>query len=586
MLYSPLNTKLIFELKTFLSANTENLMDRILNYAIELGYSKYTSTLKEAWRASIVGLNTSISDYLDNYSVTPELACGEDGGEDPVSAFGVLEAKRHRQRGISIDMFLGLYKYYLWAYLDTLDDFDGEEADRAVLREFIIKVFGKIEHAFVVEWVSQSTESKINELSVENRLLTNEKNKYLTIFESAFIPLIYLDKEGGVENINHSALSLFESGDRSGAFYYGDAKMSLPAELADYIGGFIESKVLSQNQISELNLNGTQYVFEVRLKRMLDISGKFSGIMMSLHDVTEVGNLLSESDSLKKLNEVLGEQLDRQQEIRRKHEAELFNMKKLTDMGLMINAIAHQWRQPINALGLYIQDIVMEAELGGLQSEYLEDFRQNTMKLITNLSDTIDDFRTFYKPDKEKANFEIIHAVTELLRLINVQITSKQIDISVKCSCRHKSYECVNSFLNAPCEYRETRVYGFPGEFKQVFMNVLYNAIYSIKENIAKGKVHRGRLDIVIEAKDEFVGLSITDNGTGIPEDVLAKVFDPYFTTKDEGMGTGLGLYMSKLIIEEHMKGSITAQNNDVGAMFTIRIPVDVSQAQSAAKSI
>jgi len=581
MIYKQLSPKFINELNIFLRLHTDELMDRILKYAIDLEYSKYTSTLREAWRASIEGLNISISEYLKQADVTPEIACRDTAKADPVAAFGVLEARKHRQRGITLQMFLGLFKYYLWAYLDELEYFSSCEDDRKTAKELIIKVFSRIEHSFVVEWDTMSPESRNNELAAENRLLTNEKNKYLTIFESVFIPLLYLDTNGNIENLNHSALSLFASCDRSGAFYYGDITVGLPAELNAEVQRFIGSINENSNSILELNLNGRVYVFELRFRRMLDISNKFSGVILSLHDVTEVGNLLSESNSLKKLNAALGEMLDKQQEIRRKHETELFQMKKLTDMGLMINAIAHQWRQPINALGLYVQDMAEEAACGNVSGEYVEEFRDNAMSLISNLSETIDDFRTFYKPDKERSEFEVIKTIGELLRLVGVQFSSKQIDISLECSCGHKNGGCISRQMNVSCPHGQTAVFGFCGEFKQVFLNIIYNALYSINERMEAEHSRRGRLEVSVSSAGSSVSVTIQDNGTGIPAKVLSKIFDPYFTTKCEGKGTGLGLYMSKMIIEEHMQGSILAENNHTGAVFTVRIPSSAMTALS-----
>jgi len=573
MIHKQLSPKFINELNIFLRLHTEDLMDRILKYAIDLDYSKYTSTLREAWRASIEGLNTSIAQYLQQSDVTPEITCRDAAKVDPVAAFGVLEARKHRQRGITLQMFLGLFKYYLWAYLDELEYFGGCEDDRKTAKELIIKVFSRIEHAFVVEWDTLSPELKNSELAVENRLLTNEKNKYLTMFESVFIPLLYLDTNGNIENLNHSALNLFASCDRSGAFYYSDMTVGLPAELNREVQRFIGSINDNSNSILELNLNGRAYVFELRFKRMLDISSKFSGVILSMHDVTEVGNLLSESNSLKKLNAALGEMLDKQQDIRRKHEAELFQMKKLTDMGLMINAIAHQWRQPINALGLYVQDMAEEAACGTVSGEYIDEFRENAMSLISNLSETIDDFRTFYKPDKERSDFDVIKTIGELLRLVGVQFSSKQIDISLECTCGHKNGGCISSHMNVACPHGQTTVFGFSGEFKQVFLNIIYNALYSISERMEREHSLRGRLEVYVSSVNGSVSVTVQDNGTGIPSGVLSKIFDPYFTTKCEGKGTGLGLYMSKMIIEEHMKGSILAENNSTGALFTVRIP-------------
>ncbi len=151
----------------FLYQHTNELINRILTYSIELKFSAYTSTHREAWRASVNGLNNVIRDYLENYSVTPEIFCHETAGNDPASTFGISEAKKHIERGISLKMFLGLYKYYAWAYLDTLEDFGGSEEEKALAREFIIKIFGRIEYTLVFEWIPQFHEETPSEFPVE-----------------------------------------------------------------------------------------------------------------------------------------------------------------------------------------------------------------------------------------------------------------------------------------------------------------------------------------------------------------------------------------------------------------------------------
>jgi hypothetical protein len=147
-------------LVVFLYQHTNELINRILTYSIELKFSAYTSTHREAWRASINGLNDVIRDYLENHSVTPEIFCRETAGNDPASAFGISEAKKHIERGVSLKMFLGLFKYYVWAYLDALENFGSSEEEKALAREFIIKIFSRIEHALLAEWFS--AQEKLN----------------------------------------------------------------------------------------------------------------------------------------------------------------------------------------------------------------------------------------------------------------------------------------------------------------------------------------------------------------------------------------------------------------------------------------
>ncbi|MFH1154201.1 MAG: hypothetical protein V1793_10320, partial [Pseudomonadota bacterium] len=185
-------------LKALLGKNEDWLMERILAYAIRQGYSAYTSTLKEAWRLSISGLSTSIIDGLHRYSSTPELTPEEDLSEDPIALFGIVEAQRHRERGISLNMFLGLMKYYRQSYIDMIrcENLDSEIQEYCEL--FINRVFDRIEIGFCVEWSGAGGDKAIQEMQINNRMMTNEKNKYLTIFESIPNPVIILNPGGKV----------------------------------------------------------------------------------------------------------------------------------------------------------------------------------------------------------------------------------------------------------------------------------------------------------------------------------------------------------------------------------------------------
>lgn len=579
-----LNNKIPDNVRTkicsFLDANTDNLMNRILNYAIELGYSKYTSTLQEAWRASIEGLSASLITYLRNSSDMPELACENHSKDNHISAFGTMEARRHRERGVELEMFLGLYKYYVQAYLDVIDNLSGDEEEKSVAREFIRKAFNSIELAFVTEWSNLSSENKLNELTSRNKLVTNEKNKLLTIFESVFLPLMYISSDGKILNINEPALALFAPERSSGAYYYSDIKIKLPKVLKNSVNEFLSGDEEQKTKIHKVSISGREYFFEVRLKKMLDVSQKFSGIIVSLHDITEMENLLNETDSLKLINDSLTAKIQKQYELRMKHESHIFQAKKLQDMGMMINAIAHQWRQPLNAIGLYIQDIVDEAEYSGIDKEYLESVKDTSMKLIQTLSETIDDFRNFFKPDKDISEFEVVNDIVSNMQLLNVQLAAEPIDISIACRCEKRSYKATNNFAVPPCFYHKTKIKGYQGEFRQVFLNVLYNSIFAVNENIKAGKIRRGEINVSVIGGKEKVTVNITDNGTGISKNTLPQIFNPYFSTKEEGQGTGLGLYMSKIIVEKHMCGKISAESDSKGTTMKIELPTDISRQQ------
>lgn len=215
-------------------------------------------------------------------------------------------------------------------------------------------------------------------------------------------------------------------------------------------------------------------------------------------------------------------------------------------MGEMVGNIAHQWRQPLTTLGLIAQNLHIDFNDRKLSKENLENYTQQSQQLIQEMTTTIDDFRNFFRPNKEKHQFGLKQSVASALNLLGAAFTSHAIEVSID----------VPEDLNA---------YGYPNEYSQVLLNILVNA----KDAIVRQHPAHGRIDIRGYRDDGQAVLSVANNGGGIPEDVIDKIFDPYFTTKPDG--SGVGLYISRIIIERNMEGSISARNTETGAEFTIR---------------
>lgn len=279
------------------------------------------------------------------------------------------------------------------------------------------------------------------------------------------------------------------------------------------------------------------------------------------------------------MNHLLQQKVKEEVTVRRKQEEIIFEQKKLSDLSMIINAIAHQWRQPLNVLGLRSQYVAEIFKEGELTQEIIDHFEADQVDTVQNLSSIIDDFRTFFKPDTKETEFEVIKEVLGLLKLIEIQLNSKRIKLSISCRCRHKSVGGCSAGEFPECEYQETLVKGYKGEFKQVIANLIYNSIYAIEEQRTKETNLEGIVSIIINKENKHISISVEDNGGGIPKDVKPHIFNPYFTTKDEGKGTGLGLYLAKLIIQTHMHGKITAHNTSQGASFEIVLP-SISQPE------
>jgi signal transduction histidine kinase len=244
---------------------------------------------------------------------------------------------------------------------------------------------------------------------------------------------------------------------------------------------------------------------------------------------------------------------------RKKKDDYLLQQSRMAQMGEMISMIAHQWRQPLGAISatsislqtkMALNTFDLEDESG--RKECLNYFDLN-LKLVDdyvqNLSMTIDDFRNFYKPNKQSAKALICAPIAKALQIIRPLLVSKKIDIV-------ENYEC------------NKKVEMFENEMMQVVLNILKNA----QDNFHEKKTPDPVITISTRSNESGSLIEICDNGGGLREEVLLKAFDPYFSTKDEKNGTGLGLYMSKTIIEAHHKGQLTVENRGGGACFIIEI--------------
>jgi signal transduction histidine kinase len=230
----------------------------------------------------------------------------------------------------------------------------------------------------------------------------------------------------------------------------------------------------------------------------------------------------------------------------------LMRQSRMAAMGEMIGNIAHQWRQPLNALAINIQDAKMAYEYGEVDEEYIENLVSESMKLIKSMSHTIDDFRDFFLPNKEKELFCVQTACYGSIELLNAVLRNASIEMSV----------------DMPIE--DIWINGFGRELSHVLLNLLSNA----KDALISNAVQNPVITIKVALENDGVLICVGDNGGGIPDDILEKIFDPYFTTKHKAQGTGLGLYMTKLIVEQHMKGYIAVKNGENGAQFDVKVPL------------
>jgi PAS domain S-box-containing protein len=238
-------------------------------------------------------------------------------------------------------------------------------------------------------------------------------------------------------------------------------------------------------------------------------------------------------------------------------EMQLMQAQKMAAVGEMLGAIAHQWRQPLNTLSTYISSLQAAYYNSMLSKEVVERVVTGAGDQITFMSKTIDDFRNFFKPSKTKGPVDILKSVISAVKLMEAQMRHNSINLTVK------NMTGSNSLI----------VFGYEGEFIHVLVNILANAKDAIIENFARTTGSTARaIDIIVSGDDEGAIIEIIDSGGGIPEHLLPKIFNPYYTTKGTSSGTGMGLYMSKMIVEKEMEGELRAENTADGARFMITL--------------
>jgi len=259
------------------------------------------------------------------------------------------------------------------------------------------------------------------------------------------------------------------------------------------------------------------------------------------------------------INQTLERRIEEEVAKNREKDKHILQQSRLAQMGEMISMIAHQWRQPLGSISTVAASIKLKIMLNRFDystsegqeasKAFLEESMSKIESYVQFLTRTIDDFRNFFKPNKQKESITLSQLVNRTLEIIGKALEINGITINIE-------------------THATTEIFTYANEVTQVILNILKNAEDVIKER----EIINPNIQITIGTEDTWQTISITDNAGGIPATVLPHIFEPYFSTKQEKNGTGLGLYMSKTIIEEHCGGQILASNTPIGAQFTIKL--------------
>lgn len=281
---------------------------------------------------------------------------------------------------------------------------------------------------------------------------------------------------------------------------------------------------------------------EVMLKKDLEKKDE----ELKLFNQTLEQKVKQQTKELLELNETLEQKV--QEEITKNEEKQklLFLQSRMASLGQMLANIAHQWRQPLTELTLTLFNMKKSSQ----EKEKFNTYYDESLTIINSMSKTIDDFSNFFNPHKQKEHFCIKNAIEEALIITKKMLDKNNIDIEIK-------LKQINSF-------------GISNELSQVIINLLQNSIEAFSKEQKKRNI-----TISLRREKNIAIIEFKDNAGGIDTEILENVFDPYFTTKHQAHGTGLGLFMSKMIIEKSLNGKITLNNHLDGILYTITLPLE-----------
>lgn len=555
-------------LKNLVSSNEEWLMERILYYATLHDFTKYTSTLKEPWRASIEGLSASLLAALEYHGDVPEFGPEEDWKNDPCGNFGRQESDLHRQRGVPLAMFLALMKYYRQSYIDLLTMVDSSHVDHEWSELFINRVFDRIEISFCQSWSGLESETMIEDLQKKNRLLANEKNKFLTLFESYSMPCFFVDHAGKLDCMNFAAAEIFGFGVTPGEHYYRPRKdEAAPAWLLTEIKTFMLNREDSQIFDKKYQRDNEELVFVVHFRRMLDVSSKFSGVVVSLADITQ---RIKDKEKIEGAHKNLYSAQE-----------QIFQREKMASLGRLAAGMAHEINNPLASILQSLQVIeqrinpclprnrIIAGEEGidmDALSAYLD--RQSVNKLNAAIKESGAKAAAIVKQLFEHSNLNHQPAKpVDPRQLLEHAIKTLKSDLKFRRATDPFPFEIIKEFADEPLQ-----VFCAPLELHQILVSIISNAVEAMSTTCLNN-TSKKTLWFRLSQESGQVLIEIRDNGPGMSEEVRKNIFEPFFTTKEVGAGVGLGMSLVYKFVQA-FNGTIEVDSApDQGCRIILRFP-------------
>ncbi len=390
-------------------------------------------------------------------------------------------------------------------------------------------------------------------LKKQNRIIKSEKDKFQNIFDKASDGISIMTN-GLFTECNDALVKMLKYKDKNELLTLSPSHLSPPFQpdgQASLAKSLLMIEIANTQGVNHyewryLKSDGTAFWTEIILTNISQCKNE-SIIHVVWRDIQK---RKENEKRLKELNHHLEEQVALELEKNKKQQVMMFQQSRLAQMGEMLSMIAHQWRQPLAAISATSASIELKAMKNKLNAEDIQKKAHNISNFSLHLSETINDFRNFFKQNKKKTEITYDKILTSVLEIIETPIINHNIELI-------KALNCHEPF------------YTYEGELKQVILNLIKNAEDILQEKAIENPV----IKMETYTKENNYILKISDNGGGIDASIIDKVFDPYFSTKTKRNGTGLGLYMSKMIIEEHCGGKLSVSNGNKGAIFTIQIP-------------
>jgi len=421
-----------------------------------------------------------------------------------------------------------------------------EEAYKKGFNEEVIEVLSSKGNIHVYRnmafIISNEVERKLGIVSID---ITTEYNankeiaRVLSAFERSDISVVITDITGAISYVNPSWCKAtgYSKEELIGENPRIVKSGAVSSESYEKMWHELTNGRIWTSELKNRAKDGTEFWEDSTIMPSFDVKGTVDGYIAFKLDITDKINL--------------------RQELKNKEEL-MIAQSRHAAMGEMISMIAHQWRQPISVIAMEANNILADIELDTLDSEELHETSKDIISQTQELSKTIDDFREFFKPNKDIENILIIDVINDALNVIGKSLENNNIELVVKVD-------------------NKVSIETFSRELMQVLINIIKNA----KETFMEQELVSKNIFITLESLEKDIILTICDNAGGIEIDIINEIFEPYFTTKSERNGTGLGLYMSKTIVEKHLKGILTAENSESGACFEIVLPMKIDMRRS-----